>query len=118
MEVVRLKRTSRILAGHLWVFSNEIAGSPKGYESGSLVELRDRHDDFIGIGYINPHSLISVRILTRAKEDVDDAFFRRRIQSAIEYRKRFLKDGNSFRAVYSEGDFLPGLIVDKYDDCV
>ncbi len=118
MEIVRLNRTSRILAGHLWVFSNELAASPIGLEPGSLVELRDRKDTFIGIGYINPHSLIAVRILTRRREEINPVFFRRRILGALEYRRRFLKDTSSFRVVFSEGDFLPGLIVDKYEDCL
>jgi 23S rRNA (cytosine1962-C5)-methyltransferase len=118
MEIVRLHRTSRILAGHLWVFSNELATSPKGFEAGSLVELRDRKDVFLGIGYINPHSLIAVRILTRQKEEIDADFFKGRILDAIEYRKRFVGDANSFRVIFSEGDFLPGLIVDKYGDCL
>lgn len=118
MEIVRLNRTSRVLAGHLWVFSNEISGSPKGFEPGSLVELRDRKDAFLGIGYINPHSLIAVRILTRQREEIDSHFFKKRVLDALEYRKRFLEETNSFRVVFSEGDFLPGLIVDKYDDCL
>lgn len=118
MEIIRLNRTSRILSGHLWVFSNELAMSPKEFDPGALVELRDRKDNFLGIGYINPHSLIAVRILTRQRETIDPGFFKRRIINALEYRKRLLKDMNAFRAVYSEGDFLPGLIVDKYDDCL
>ncbi|MGD1075776.1 MAG: class I SAM-dependent rRNA methyltransferase [Thermodesulfovibrionales bacterium] len=118
METVRLQRTSRILGGHLWVFSNELATSPKQFEPGELVELRDRKDTFLGIGYINPHSLISVRILTRQREAIDATFFRRRILDALDYRKRFLEDMNSFRVIFSEGDFLPGLIVDKYNDCL
>ncbi|MCL5022546.1 MAG: class I SAM-dependent rRNA methyltransferase [Nitrospirae bacterium] len=118
MEIVRLNRTSRILAGHLWVFSNELATSPKGFEPGTIVELRDRKDSFIGIGYINPRSLIAVRILTREKEEIDRAFFRRRILDALEYRKRFFDDMSSLRLVFSEGDLLPGLIVDKYGDCL
>jgi 23S rRNA (cytosine1962-C5)-methyltransferase len=118
MEIVRLNRTSRILSGHLWVFSNELAASPKDFEPGALVELRDRKDTFLGIGYINPHSLIAVRILTRRKEAVNPDFFRKRIIDALEYRKTFLRDMHSFRAIYSEGDFLPGLIVDKYNDCL
>lgn len=113
-----IHRPSRILSNHLWVFSNELAGSPKGYEPGSVVELRDRKNNFLGIGYINPHSLIAVRVLTREKEEIDEAFFRRRITAAVEYRKRFIKGANGFRAVYSESDLLPGLIVDKYDDCL
>ena len=118
MEIVRLNRTSRILAGHLWVFSNELAASPKSFEPGSLVELMDRKEHFLGIGYINPHSLIAVRILTREKEEIIPEFFRKRILNAVEYRKRFLTDTDSFRVVFSEGDFLPGLIVDKYGDCL
>ncbi|MGD0885454.1 MAG: class I SAM-dependent rRNA methyltransferase [Thermodesulfovibrionales bacterium] len=113
-----IQRTSRILAGHLWVFSNELATSPKQFEPGELVELRDRNDTFLGIGYINPHSLISVRILTRQREAIDPSFFRKRILDALNYRRRFVKDANSFRVIFSEGDFLPGLIVDKYNDCL
>ena len=118
MEIVRLNRTARILSGHLWVFSNELATSPKEFEPGALVELRDRKDSFLGIGYINPHSLIAVRMLTRQREAVDQSFFKKRIINALEYRKKWLTDMNSFRAVYSEGDFLPGLIVDKYNECL
>ncbi len=118
MEIAVLNRTSRILSGHLWVFSNELAGSPKRFAPGSLVELRDRRDNFLGIGYANPNSLISIRILTRQREEIDREFFKRRISSALEYRMRFLRGADSFRAVFSEGDLLPGLIVDKYGDCL
>ncbi len=118
MEIVHLNRTSRVLSGHQWVFSNELAKSPKGFEPGTIVELRDRKDTFIGRGYINPNSLIAVRILTREREDINAGFFRRRILSALEFRKKFLGDQESFRVIFSEGDFLPGLIVDKYDKCL
>jgi len=92
--------------------------SPKNFLPGSLVELRDKKSTFLGIGYVNPNSLISVRILTREKEEIDEPFFKRRVTDALEYRKRFIKDTNSFRVVYSEGDLLPGLIVDKYNECL
>jgi 23S rRNA (cytosine1962-C5)-methyltransferase len=117
MEKIILRRSSRILSGHLWIFSNELSTSPKNYEPGSLVEVYDNKNKFIGIGYINPHSLISVRLLTREREKINHDFFRKRIINAINYRKRFLPESNSFRVIYSEGDFLPGLIVDKYADC-
>lgn len=118
MTVAVINRPSRILSNHLWVFSNELHGSPKGYEPGSIVELRDRKNNFLGIGYINPHSLIAVRVLTRENEAIDEAFFRKRITAALEYRKRFVRGTNAYRAVFSESDLLPGLIVDKYDDCL
>jgi 23S rRNA (cytosine1962-C5)-methyltransferase len=118
MEIVRLNRTSRLLGGHLWVFSNELSESPKGIEPGAIVELRDRKDAFMGIGYLNPHSLIAVRILTRQREPIDEDFFRGRILDALRYRKRFTNGEGSFRVLFSEGDFLPGLIVDKYDGCL
>lgn len=118
MQIAVLNRTSRILAGHLWVFSNELKDSPKKFIPASLLELRDRKNTFIGIGYVNPHSLIAVRILTRERVEIDEGFFQKKINEALDYRKNFLKDADSFRAVYSEGDYLPGLIVDKYGDCL
>lgn len=118
MDKIYLNRTSRILSGHLWVFSNELATSPKKFEPGSIVELRDRKEAFLGIGYLNPHSLIAVRILTRRAEDINADFFRSRIFEALGYRRRFLKEAATFRVVFSEADFLPGLIVDKYEDCL
>lgn len=118
MEIVRLVRTSRLRSGHLWVFSNELAHSPAKVEPGSLVELRDKQDSFLGIGYINPHSLIAVRVLTREREEIGPDFFRRRIQACLEYRRRAGVERDSCRVVYSEGDLLPGLIVDRYDTCL
>ena len=118
MEKVILRKTIRVLEGHLWIFSNELLESPKNYEPGSFVGVCDRQNNFMGIGYINPNSLISIRLLTRKKEDIDADFFRRRILDAIDYRKRLCIDNNSCRIVFSEGDLLPGLIVDKYNDCI
>jgi len=118
VEKVILRKTIRVLEGHLWIFSNELLESPKNYEPGSFVEVYDRQNNFMGIGYINSNSLISIRLLTRKKEDIDADFFRRRILDAIDYRKRLRADSNSCRIVFSEGDLLPGLIVDKYNDCI
>ncbi|MBW7956435.1 MAG: class I SAM-dependent rRNA methyltransferase [Deltaproteobacteria bacterium] len=118
MEIAAVNRITRILGGHLWVFSNELFTSPKNFTPGSLVELTDRKGNFLGIGYVNPQSLISIRILTRKREEIDLQFFKRRIEAALDYRKRVIGEKSSFRAVYSESDFLPGLIVDKYGDCL
>lgn len=111
---VTLKRTSRVTGGHLWIFSNEIVEGLKNYRPGSLVKVFGRDKSFYGIGYINPHSLIAVRLLSRVDETIDIDFFRQKIQNALSYRRRFLRDLTAYRLIYSEGDLLPGVIVDIY----
>ncbi|MDA8241713.1 MAG: class I SAM-dependent rRNA methyltransferase [Nitrospiraceae bacterium] len=117
LNKVHLKRTKRVLAGHLWVFSNEIYESPKVYVPGSIVELFDRTDAFLGIGYINPASLISVRILSRERVTIDREFIKKRLRAALDLRARLFGDQEAVRLVYSEGDYLPGLVVDRYGGC-
>lgn len=118
IEKIFLKRSKRIRAGHLWIFSNETMKSLKSLEPGSLVEVSDNNGEYLGTGYVNPNSLIAVRLLTRDRVSIDSGFFRQRIIDALKYRERFLPGCESFRAVFSEGDFLPGLIADKYEDCL
>lgn len=118
VQKVHLKRTRRLLHGHLWIFSNELYENPKTYAPGSLVEVHDMQDVFIGIGYINPNSLISIRLLTHRNECIDKDFLRRRMTAAVSLRKRLLGDRDAFRVIYSEGDYLPGLIADRYGACV
>lgn len=116
MKTVKLKNKEerRILRGHPWVFSNELQNMPE-LSPGELVDVLDHAGRFVGRGYINPHTLIAVRILTRKQEEIDAGFFQRRISAARSLRET-LGFGVSFRAVFSEGDGLPGLIVDKYAD--
>ncbi|KAF0183699.1 MAG: 23S rRNA (cytosine1962-C5)-methyltransferase [Nitrospirae bacterium] len=118
MKKVILHRSSRVLAGHPWIFSNEIAGSPKTFEPGSLVEVLDTKDIFLGIGYINPNSLIAVRLLTRQQEPIDKSFFERRIAAALARRKQYVSGRSSYRVIFSESDSLPGLIVDRFGDAI
>ena len=113
--LLKKKEDRRIKRGHPWVFSNEVQALPADVVPGELVEVRDFAGGFIGRGYANPRSLITVRILTRTREEIDAAFLERRISRARDLRTG-LGFGESFRAVYSEGDGLPGLIVDKYAD--
>lgn len=118
MQKVAVSRSKRILAGHPWIFANELAQSPKGFEPGTLVEVVDRHGTFLGIGYINPASLIAVRLLTRRREAIDKKFFGERIAAALARRERWFGGRVCYRAVFSEADGLPGLIVDRYSDCL
>jgi 23S rRNA (cytosine1962-C5)-methyltransferase len=114
LQKIHVKRTKRLLAGHLWIFSNELLESPAGYDGGSLVGVYDMKDNFLGAGYINPKSLIAVRLLTREKGTVNRDFLKERISEALDMRKRLAVIADAGRLVFSEGDYLPGLVADRY----
>ncbi len=119
MLQIALKRgeDKRIRGGHPWIFSNEIKEIMGERTAGAAAEVYDSEGRFVGTGFYNPNSLISVRLLSRQRNDIDGApFFRQRIEKAFHYRRTIYPKLESFRAVYSEGDFLPGLIVDKYGE--
>lgn len=110
---------SRVKQGHLWVFENEIKAIEGSYNNGDVVNVVDPQRRFIGKGYINDLSKITVRILSFKDENIDRAFFQRRIEDALKYRISLgYRMEDSFRLVFSEGDLLPGLIVDKYGDAL
>ncbi|HMK42992.1 MAG TPA: hypothetical protein VK445_02525, partial [Dissulfurispiraceae bacterium] len=119
MKSIRLKpkEERRVLRGHPWIFSNEIEPAPVSLVPGETVDVLDHAGRFIGRGYINPQSLIAVRLLTRTREEIDRTFFLKRI-AAARARRAALGFGDSYRAVFSEGDGIPGLIVDKYADAL
>lgn len=104
--------------GHPWVFRGEIAVLPKWYEPGGIVDVADAYGTHLGRGYYNPHSQICVRLLTRDRENIDAAFFDRRLAAALARRERLYPGAEAVRLVFSEGDRLPGLIVDRYEDCL
>ncbi|MFQ3573665.1 MAG: class I SAM-dependent rRNA methyltransferase [Thermodesulfovibrionales bacterium] len=118
MKEVTLKRTSRLNEGHLWIFSNEIASNLRHLEPGEIVYVVDKTGKFYGTGYVNPHSLIAVRLLSRQRENIDREFFFERIKDALSYRRKILRAFDSYRLIHSEGDLLPGLIVDIYANCM
>ncbi|MBM2839525.1 MAG: putative SAM-dependent methyltransferase [Bacteroidetes bacterium] len=116
--ILRKKEDRRVVAGHPWVFSNEIHEIKGNPVIGDVVELRDAGGLSLGIGLFNPHSLIAFRMLSRTVEEIDYGFFERRIKAAIDLRKMLYPNDNACRLVHGEGDFMPGLIVDKYDDVI
>ena len=119
MLTIRLARGEerRVRNGHPWVFSNEITEVRGEKESGATVEVCDAGGSYLGTGYYNPRSLIAARILSREREDIDSvSFFRKRLEQALSYRRTLYPDLATFRLVHGEGDFLPGLVVDKYGD--
>ena len=116
-EVYLKKGEGRLLkAGGMWVFDNEIAEIRGTCENGGLVQVKDFDGYPMGTGFVNFHSKIRVRMLTRQKDAViDESFFENRLRRAWEYRKRTV-DTASCRLVFGEADFLPGLTIDKYED--
>ncbi|HEY6874687.1 MAG TPA: class I SAM-dependent rRNA methyltransferase [Geobacteraceae bacterium] len=115
--VLRRGEDKRVRGGHPWIFSNEIREIKGENAAGAAAEVYDSEGRFIGTGFYNPNSLISVRILAWQRADIDSAlFYRERIEKALRYRRAVYPDMESFRAVYSEGDFLPGLVIDKYGE--
>lgn len=108
-------RDRRLKAGHLWVYAGEIASVDEGAAPGDLVEVRDHRRRFLGRGTYNPASNITVRLLTREPDEiVDRAFLERRVENALSYRDRVFPGETTLRLIYSEGDLLPGLVVDRY----
>ncbi len=108
----------RLRAGHLWAYSNEIdtGADFRGIAPGSLCRVVDSRDKPLGIGYVNPRTLLAVRILdAQADAAIDSAWFLRRLRAALALRERIYAEPH-YRLVHGEGDGLPGLIVDRYGD--
>lgn len=103
-------------SGHLWVYAGEIARIDGKVGDGGIVDVRAHRGRWIGRGFLNRQSALTVRLLTHRPETIDEAFFRRRLADAWAYRERLLTATDACRVVYGEGDLLPGLIVDRYAD--
>jgi 23S rRNA (cytosine1962-C5)-methyltransferase len=102
--------------GRPWIYIDEINEYDGEYENGDIVEVYNHKNYFIGKGYINDRSKITIRIMTRDKdEEIDREFFKRRFMAAWDYRTTVI-DTSSCRFIFGEADLLPGLTVDKYED--
>jgi 23S rRNA (cytosine1962-C5)-methyltransferase len=117
-KIVRLRKGSkgRIDSIHPWIYKSSLVKVNPGVSQGDIVAVLDGDGKFIGRGYYNIRSDITVRLLTRTDEDIDRNFFEKRISASYEKRKTLLNRTNAYRAVFSEADGLPGLIADIYDD--
>lgn len=119
---IQLKKDEerRLLAGHLWVFSNEIdtAVTPlKSFAPGETIDIVSSRGDKLGTGYINPHSLIAARLCSRDKHGLTKDWFRARLQAALSLRDT-VYDKPFYRLVHGEGDLLPGLVIDRFDQAL
>ena len=110
-------REESLQSGHLWIFSGALQQMPHWIEAGGLVDVKSSTGQFVARGYYNPQTDIAIRILSRdAEEAIDGDFLRRRIRYAAELRKVLdPEETTTYRLIHSEGDSLPGLVVDRYD---
>jgi 23S rRNA (cytosine1962-C5)-methyltransferase len=114
--ILRKKIGHRVLNGHPWIFSNEIDMMDDQLEGGDIADVFTSEGKFVGRGYVNPRSTITVRLLTRQRDEmIDAAFFHRRIKKAWDYRQR-LGYVENCRLIFGEADDMPQLIIDKFND--
>ncbi len=115
--ILQKGRKKRLEQGHPWIYKNEIESVEGNPQPGDLVQVMNHQGRYLATGYYNPASQITVRAVSyREIEQMDQAFFAERFLSCLKHRERFLQDANAYRLVYGEADFLPGLIVDRFDD--
>ena len=116
--IVTLKKGEgrTIKAGGAWIFDNEIDTITGRFKNGEVVTVHDFDGYPMGKGFINQNSKIRVRMMTRKPDqEIDEAFLKMRVKNAWEYRKTTV-DTSSCRIIFGEADFLPGLVIDKYED--
>jgi 23S rRNA (cytosine1962-C5)-methyltransferase len=111
---------SRLKSGHVWVYRSDIV-SPTDAPPGSVVTVTDHRGQFLGTALYSSSSQIAIRMISTeriSRDPVADfpALLRHRIADAIAYRERIVHNTDAYRLIFSEGDFLPGLIVDRYSD--
>ncbi|MDF9412749.1 class I SAM-dependent rRNA methyltransferase [Brevibacillus laterosporus] len=115
--LLQRNRKKRLEAGHPWVFQSEVLEIQGDFLAGDIVEICNHQGHFLAKGYINPDSQMIVRVMSyNPKEVIDYDFFVRRFREAKETRERFVDNPRACRVIYGEADFLPGLIVDRYND--
>jgi 23S rRNA (cytosine1962-C5)-methyltransferase len=106
---------SRLKDGHVWVYRSDIV-SADGATPGSLVAVTDHRGQFLGSALYSSSSQIAIRLISHDPVADLPTLLRQRVADAIAYRRPIIHDTNAYRVIFSEADFLPGLIVDRYND--
>lgn len=115
-QVTITKRgADRVRNGHLWVYRSDVANVIEA-SAGAVVGVSDQSRNFVGQAFFSDSSQIALRFLTQTKETIDKEWWRARIRAAVSRRAGIAADTNAYRVVYSEGDLMPSLIIDRYDD--
>ncbi|MGC2659057.1 MAG: class I SAM-dependent rRNA methyltransferase [Bryobacteraceae bacterium] len=114
---VNRKASDRIESGHPWIFASDLVDRGDA-QPGDTVRVVDPKGRALGSAHYSSSSQISLRLLSRRIEPIDEAFLRARIEAAIAHRRRVVENTDAYRVVHAEGDLMPGLIVDRYADCL
>lgn len=114
--VLKRGEEHRVIAGHPWIYAGAVQQVSTGATDGCVVRIVDHRGRFIGTGLYNSRSKINVRLLAFDDVQIDTSFFADRLREALALRQRYMPGAGSFRLVNAEGDFLSGLIVDKYEN--
>lgn len=113
------KAERSLRAGHPWVYGEEVTAVEGAYQNGDMVDVVSNKGRYLGTGWVNDHSKIRVRIISRnANDTFDEAFFRRRVCYALNYRKTVMGpvDYRCCRLIFGEADQFPGLTVDRFEN--
>lgn len=112
---VNKRGADRIRGGHLWIYSSDVLNTDDA-PAGAIVTVRDPSRNFVGQAFFSDKSQITLRFLTQTEEPIDREWWQRRIAAAANRRSNIGHETNAYRLIYSEGDLLPSIIVDRYDD--
>jgi 23S rRNA (cytosine1962-C5)-methyltransferase len=112
--VLKDRGAARARSGHPWIYRSDIAEA--GGKMGDVVPVFDRGGNFLGRGFYNPRSEITLRLAERRDEPVDESWFRKGIERALAYRDSLEIDGDAYRLLHAEADGVPGLVVDRYGE--
>jgi 23S rRNA (cytosine1962-C5)-methyltransferase len=112
--VVSARGEDRIRRGHPWIYQSDV--DDVAAEPGAIVEVLGPRQRYLGQAFYSQQSQISLRMLTRGEDDIDDAFWRARLAAAIDFREALHLNATAYRLVHGEADLLPSLIVDRYAD--
>jgi len=112
---VSRKGANRLKDGHVWVYRSDIVAAD-GIAPGALVGIADERGKFLGTALYSSTSQIAIRMISKDAVKDFEGLLRKRIKEAIAYRERIVRDTDAYRVIFSEADFLPGLIVDRYND--
>jgi 23S rRNA (cytosine1962-C5)-methyltransferase len=117
MDAVKVNKrgANRVRHGHLWIYRSDVIAVD--VDGGSIVSVLDEGGNFVGQAFYSDKSEIALRFLALTKETIDDGWWHDKIRQCSE-RRNIPSDTNAFRVVYSEGDLLPSLIVDRYADVI